>query len=628
MADNYYIVEPLGNKSGSSKLERYWKSFEGKYGLRTSRIIQFDPYASMSRRPVKYMLEKFDLLQELPNRKWIEENLKTFIHEEAMMTASNVPQFFSPQIEGEISLPDEYLEEFLLNSEWENLLKVELPKDDSYAEMATCIYKLLCNPQVGSSKNGANNDKETFINYILPLLEQKKRLLFILPGFPFKDQNRFRVPYDASNVDFSEISFLIRLHNLIQVLYQVHPFGAETLVISDGRLYQDIFYVDSKDVEAYQWRLQYFRNKLNIQGDVSIIDLKELIDRADENREISRIIECIEMAICDYFIKEDYFQGLVQGMKWNMNSRTLLKSFCDADAWCIIKGSQDDVKEELLETWNWYHELAERAAVKYATINLMLKWTDLLHKFFPESIRCTVHPKKNQFALAMNYAWNGVAWSEKWPINLKDISTVPFYTLEEHVKIKLVKLKSNNCPCFFTKEQYNQELKYAKNVLKADGWNVDNIFGREFNIFDLNEFIKLGQDDQNFAWERQKMSDEYYKALLQFRLKHYKKYGFGVHAIFKEGHLIGQMGLQVLDEQKNQLEYVIFLGKDYVKQGIGTKLLNYLFNRCKDEGIETVYGVIRSDNDISKHIVNKFHGKMIKTMAHYQQTGVLYEIRL
>ena len=286
MADNYSIVEPLGNRYGNSKLERYWKSFEGKYGLRTSRIIQFDPYASMSRCPIKYILEKFELCQDTPDEKWIEENLKSFIREEAMRATGNMPQNFSPKIDGEIFLPDEYLESFLYNSEWENFLKMELPKDDSYSEMARCIYGLLCNPQIGSSRNATNNDKGTFISRVLPLLEQKKRLLFILPGFPFKDQNRFRVPYDASCVDFSEISFMIRLHNLIQALYQVHPFGAEALVLSDGRLYQDIFYIDSKDVEDYQWRLYDFRNKLNIQGDVSIIDLKDLIERADESGEI------------------------------------------------------------------------------------------------------------------------------------------------------------------------------------------------------------------------------------------------------------------------------------------------------------------------------------------------------
>lgn len=627
MAENYSIVEPLGNRYSNSKLERYWKSFEGKYGLRTSRIIQFDPYASMSRCPVKYILEKFELCQDVPNEKWIEDNLKLFIREEAMGSVSDTLQNFQPKIDGEIFLPDEYLESFLHNSEWENFLKLELPKDESYTEMARCIYGLLCNPQIGSSRNATNNDKDRFISRILPLLEQKKRLLFILPGFPFKDQNRFRVPYDASCVDFSEISFLVRLHNLIQALYQVHPFGAEAMVLSDGRLYQDIFYVDSKDVDDYQWRLYDFRNKLNIQGDVSIIDLKDLIDRADENGEVSKIIECIEEVISNRFKREDFFQVLVQGMKWNMNSRKLLENYCDVDAWNIMRCSRNDIREDLLVAWDWYHKLAEEAATKYAATNLMLKWTNLLQKFFPESIRCTVHPKEDQFALAMNYAWNGVAWSEKWPGNIKDISTVPFYTLDKH-KIKLVRFRSNHYPCFFTEEPYDQVLDYAKNVLKSDGWNVDNIFGREFNIYDLNEFIELGRGDENFAWERQEMSDEYYKALLQFRIGHYKKYGFGVHAIFIDGYLVGQMGLQVLDEQKRQLEYVIFLGKDYIQKGIGTKLLKYLFDRCKDEGIETIYGVIRSDNDISKHIMNKFGGRMIKTMAHYHQTGVLYEIKL
>lgn len=628
MADNYCIIEPFGNNYGNSKIERYWRSFEGKYGLRTSRIIQFDPYASMSRRPVKYILEKFDLITEVPSKEWIEENLQLFIREEAMATGAERPQYFSPMIDKEVFLEDEYLENFLYKSEWENFLKVELPKDDSYEEMASCIYNLLCNPQIGSSKNAKNNDKETFINHILPLLEQKKRLLFILPGFPFKDQNRFRVPYDASCVDFSEIAFLIRLHSLIQALYQVHPFGADSLVLSDGRLYQEIFYVDPKEVEEYQWRLHDFRNKLNIQGDVSIIDLKDIIERADENGEISNILKHLENIISNEYVKKEFFLGLIQGMKWNMNSRKLLKDYSDIDAWDIIKKSRSDIKQELLDIWDQYHELAQKAAIKYAATNLMLKWTDLLRKFFPESIRCTVHPKKNQFALAMNYAWNGIAWSEKWPKSLRDISTVPFYSLGEQIKVKLVRFKNNNFPCFFTKERYNQNLDYAKHVLEADGWNFNNIFGREFNIYDLTEFVELGRDDENFAWEKRIMSDEYYKALLQFRIGHYKKYGFGVHAIFMNGHLIGQMGLQVLDEQKNQLEYVIFLGKKYVGNGIGTKLLKYLFTRCKEEGIENIYGVIRSDNDISKHIVSKFGGKMLKTIAHYHQAGVLYEIKL
>ena len=61
---------------------------------------------------------------------------------------------------------------------------------------------------------------------------------------------------------------------------------------------------------------------------------------------------------------------------------------------------------------------------------------------------------------------------------IKNISTVPFYSLQEG-KVKLVKFQS-------------------------DGWNVDNIFGREFNIYDLCEFVELGRNDENFSWERKK----------------------------------------------------------------------------------------------------------------------------
>lgn len=88
------------------------------------------------------------------------------------------------------------------------------------------------------------------------------------------------------------------------------------------------------------------------------------------------------------------------------------------------------------------------------------------------------------------------------------------------------------------------------------------------------------------------------------------------------------MGLQVLDEQKQQLECIIFLNKNYARQSIGTKLITYLFTRCKEEGIKTIYGVIRSGNEPSIKLIKKFGGKELKSVSHYQQTGTLYKLKL
>ena len=626
--DLYSAVEPFGNKSSLSKLERYWEGFEGSYGLHTNRIVQFDPYASMSRSPVEYILSPFTVKEDLPNDAWVEEAFEAFVRDETVTLDSAIPAHLSPIVKNEIKISEEYLTEFAQSSEWENIVKVELPKNDSDEEMATCIYKILCNPQIGSNKNMSNNRLADFITHILPLLKNRNRLLFVLPGFPFKDQNRFRVPYGAECVDFSEISFMIRLHNLIQTLYQVHPYGADALVLSDGRLYKDIFYVSETQVEEYQWRIRYYRNKLNFQGDVSIIDLKEMIDRANHKGDISKITAHIEELIRTKYTKTPAYLSLLQGIKWNMNSKTLLGDLDENEAWSIIKLPRDQIKEGLRTRWDYYNAKAAESAIKYAAVNLMLKWTDLIKQFFPESIRCTVHPKNGQFALSMNFAWNGVAWSEKWPRSIRDIKTIPYYLLGEQSEVFLARMHSTGYPCFYTKEKNDRFFECAKNVLNSDGWNIGDIFGREFSIYDGMTLYELGKDDPNFAWERKCMSKEYYTTLLQFRISHYKKFGFGVHAIFRHGVLIGQMGLQVLDEQKGQLEYVVFLGKDFISKGIGTQLLTYLFQRCREEGIDVVYGVIRNDNDTAKKIASKFGGKALKTVAHYHQTGILYEIKL
>ena len=626
MSENYSIIEPMGNNQQDTKIERCWKGIWGKYGIRATRIMQFDPYASMSKQPAKYVLEKFSLNEQLPSDEWIETSLKIFIRDEFVSSDKDEQsESFSPVVEEIIKITDDYLQEFIKRSEWENLVKLELPKSDSLDEMAECIYEILCMPQIGSIKNATNIDRSEFIEQIVPLLEKQARLLFVLPGCPFKDQNRFRVPFQASNIDFGEISFLIRLHNMIQALYQVHPYGGQAIILSDGRLYQNIFKIEADDVEEYQWRLKYFRNRLNIQGDVSIIDLKEMIDRANGEGQIDRIVAYIKSVLQKQYSNKTYFRTLIQGMKWNMNSKKFLKELSDKDAWAIIRSTRSEIAEELLEIWDKYEQMALEAAIEYAAINLMLKWTDLIRKFFPEAIRCTVHPKKNQVALAMNYAWNGVAWSEKWPTSVKDISIVPFCYLKKYVGIKQVQFHSNGYPCFYTTEQHNKTFDSAKRVLAADGWNIDDLFGREFSIYDNSDFINLAKGDRNFIWERKIMPEEYYTTLLEFRINHYKKHGFGVHAIFKDGKLIGQMGLQVLNEQKQELEYVIFLSKDVVGQGIGTKLLSYLFNRCKEEGIKTIYGIIRIGNEPAKKLVKKFGGKELQSVSHYDQTGILYK---
>ncbi len=632
------LFEPYGHGLPQSKFERYWESFQGPYSLQRKRIQTYSVYAGMSLFPLSYQMKRFDLDTDTPTTEWISKNLQAFVRTEFLEKGElpDLPNDWPIRINKEIHLPNHFLNKFLIASEWSGRIGIKLPDENSPSEIAKCLYEILCDSKVGSNKNAQNNNQDDFIKKIIPTIEEKRRLLFVILGFPFKDQNRFRVPFEGDTPDIGEISFMIRLFNLTQVMYQVHPYGVDVVVLTDGELYREIFGVSKETVLNYLNHLKSYRKKLNLQGAVSFICLKELINRSSDDSRAWDIVLAIRENIKKLVNSKnkdiiDIFQALVSGMKWNMNTRKYLNEFNDEQCWKILRLKENDVEDEYKDIWHEFNDKAIEAAFEYASINLMLRWTNLIHKFFPDAIRATVHPKLGQFGLAGSsgfFAWNGVATSRSWPKNIDDIKIMPYLSLNEFNVVNQVKLADSGLPLFFTESLFNENIENAKNVLKKEGWQLGDIYGREFKSTDLNDFVNLGLGDKDFSWERKIQSKEHYNGLFQLRISHYIRYDFGVHGIWKEKKLIGQCGLQVLNEDLDEIELVIFLGKDYTNKGIGNRLTKYIFNQCKKAGINEIYGVSRPDNHVAIKLIKKFNGQRKRTIKHFNQKGILYYFNL
>jgi pyoverdine/dityrosine biosynthesis protein Dit1/GNAT superfamily N-acetyltransferase len=637
--NEFSFIEPLGHLSHETKIERYWQKFSGPFSLSRHREAQYSLYAGMTHFPLRYTMSPFLLELNIPNEDWVIKNLQTFIKTEFAENGDNknslLPDNWPINIDKTIYFPKHLFEKFFISSEWSNRINIEIPNENSPNEVANCIYNLLCDSKIGSHKNKTNNNRIDFINRIIPTIKEKSRLLFVLPGFPFKDQNRFRVPFDGNIPDFGEISFMIRLYNITQTIYQVHPYGADVVVLTDGDLYKNIFGISENTIAEYSNRLVEYRNTLNIQGAISFISLKEMIDRSSNDGVAWRIKDQIKTQLQNLINDKNQdvfesFKALVSGMKWNLETRNSISDCSDEICWKILKFEKHEIEVNYQDKWQQVHNRATNAAFEYAAVNLMLRWTNLISLFFPDAIRGTIHPKPNQFALSSGgtYAWNGVAFSKRWPKTIDDIRVVPFLSLASCENLKQVKFENSNLPCFYTESEKNINIELAKNILPQSGWSIENIIGREFLLTDINEFTQLGIDDVNFSWERKLQNESYFAGLFQFRVSHYKKYGFGIHGLWIDNKLIGQFGLQVLNEDMDQIEFVIFLGKDYTHKGIGIKLVNYLFSRCKEFGICDLYGIVRSDNSSAISLLEKVKGSKIKTVKHFNQEGVLYRINL
>lgn len=449
------VLEPLGHRSAYSKIERYWATVTRPQALERHRTSVFDVEACMSMAPMRYIGQPLTFRSELPDDDWIVATLTSFVRGEFPARTSRTEPLGMPNLKHR-EVGAEFLQEFLANSERLDPILKQTGSSNNPRQMAETIYELLCDPRVGSKRNRRNNKVESFIADLVATIERESRLLFILPGFPFKDQNRFRVPYRAEEPDLADISFLIRLHRLTQALYQVHPYGADVLILSDGSLYGDLFGVSQESVDRYSHRLRGYRNQLNLQGTISSIPLRDLMAKPDTrglvpldlSEEVENRLRRLYVSMPDL---SDVFADLKAGIKRNMNSSDLLSDVDSEMARAIIYSPEPPGAPSMAKRWLQFDHLSENAAIRYAAANLTLKWLDIIMSHFPGSIRGTVHPKPGQFALAGSggaYAWNGVALSNGWPRSIDDVKVSPFFALADHPSVVQVSFH-DGLPAFF-----------------------------------------------------------------------------------------------------------------------------------------------------------------------------------
>lgn len=639
--------EPFGHLASDTKLERYWAQSSGLVSLRRQRTLRFDPHACATYAPTVYVSTPTQIRLDLPDDTWIKNSFKEFVRIEFLdRNTKLLPPSFTPQDIEEIEISDSLLYSLLKRVDLEVndiIRQITAGKEaKSHQEMAQQIFQLLCHPKIGNKANENNVPSDEFIRQVASMIESQERLLFVLLGFPFKDQNRFRVNDTANQPDVGEIAFLLRLYRTTQAIYQVHPFGADILILTDGDIYQNIFGVLQSDVKDYAEKLKSYRSKLNLQGAVSFISLGELIQRASSETDDSRSFggargvilyikdKLVELFSSDKFIKST-LDVLISAMKWNHESRFLLKDLCQEDAWSVLTETYEEVGNDLQDHWSTLNQKAISSAIDYAATNLMLRWLNLVQLYFPDSIRCTVHAKPGQISLTRinaMFPWNGIAWSKEWPNSIDDFEVKPYYSLSQLGPIRKVKIRTLGLPYFYTQAAYGSNIISARLVLPKTGWMLGDLYGRPFKQEDTEALSYLGVGDENFSWERLPRDAEYYQRLIKFRLDHYEHYGFGVHGLWVDGALAGQCGLQVLNETRDQVELVLFLGKAHVRKGIGLKLTKFILNQCQLNGIKLIYSVVRPENLAALNLLRRFNAKPVRTQVYFGYIATVFEISI
>jgi hypothetical protein len=464
----FKLNEPSGQGGRYSKVERIFLEIPPGSSVKTQRVERFDYAASLLYSPVEYIIE--DISPQLPNNfpddEWITNELLHFIKGEFGSRFSRIrPDSFAPiqtVTDASFDVAHKYLEKCESELVYGGILQnVIVNRRGSFANAA---YDVISAPLLGNPANSRCLDRESFVSSITPLINQHKRLQLIIPSFPFKDQNIFRTEALPDHVDLGEISLIIRLHTLSLAFFQIHPFGADWIILSDGVSYAKALGIEPKDAISYRENLRDIRNKLNLQGTVSILDLDEIAHFSDGEKYVGRfdntvneIAKRLSQLIRAHTNIEQSFSVLIRGIIWNLSTRSYEKKYSRDEIWESIANSDNVNIRENNALVKEIYDRGVNAALYYAAYNITLHYFDIPQCIFPQSFRGTVHPKKGQIAvpsLGDVYPWNGIPIILDETCHANDIVVAPWYSLRKKGYELLGHLeRGNSSPLYYTQHK-------------------------------------------------------------------------------------------------------------------------------------------------------------------------------
>ena len=427
-----------------SSFEAAWSTLPAGHSLSSRRIEHFDRKTGIFHSPTVYSHMPLMVSDDLPDDDTVGASFGDFVRGEfgsGTRRGQCPPQpLLGPAKEISPQVVTQYLEscesELVYGGIVDRIIK------EHKTNMHEQILAILSDPILGNKENARHLNIGDMGKVLAPLIESRARLQFVFPAFPFKDQNPFRTAAPPGHVDFSEVAMLVRLHVLVLALFQVHPYGADWVIISDGPAYASILGVSEQEVSAYRRRLLAFRNLLNIQGTVSIIDLKDLTQKLSSrergNQIFDETVSHIRAALMRLIAggSEEISRAasvLTRGMQWNVNHKCLFQDLSWEDTWALLNAEVvAECPENLKATWHEINRLSQDAALGYAAFNLALKFHNAVSRVLPDSLRGTIHPKRGQIAvprLGDEYPWNGVPVSSSAAVSSSTLSTSSLYRL-------------------------------------------------------------------------------------------------------------------------------------------------------------------------------------------------------
>lgn len=197
-----------------------------------------------------------------------------------------------------------------------------------------------------------------------------QRLTFLLPAFPAKSSNRDKTHGPAP--DLGELLGLRNLDAMCGEISRVYRPGAEVVICSDGRVFNDLVMVSDEDLELYT------------RGVEAIIE-----------REGLRHLRCFSLDDCEAILGREHLREDLVALFGPEIEEIRAAAKASPERRSMLDGIHRFMKDDL----GFHHPELSRnqlmlrsKKLAYQVVQRSQSWDNLLETVFPEALRLSIHP--------------------------------------------------------------------------------------------------------------------------------------------------------------------------------------------------------------------------------------------
>jgi len=259
------------------------------------------------------------------------------------------------------------------------------------------------------------------------LMYEKKKITFILPAFPAKSPNNIKTFNTLP--DMGERLALNFLNQLCELIKQFYLPGAEMIICSDGRVFNDLVKVKDKDVDTYSYAIDNIIHEDSLTN-ISLFSLDN--HYKDSSYETMRTHLLSEYGESEDIIKNNIKNDLISRQQFNGIHRFIF---------------EDNISALPSISKNKIRNISKKIA--YQVIQRSNAWSVLLEKYFPSAIRLSIHPQicgSNKIGIMLLKSED--AWATPW-------HRVVLYDGKEHILIRKKDAENLGAVPVFIKNQFS-----------------------------------------------------------------------------------------------------------------------------------------------------------------------------